>query len=155
MLITEIIPTEEVSSIDLDKYAGKWFVIASIPTIFDRSWNFITESYTLDNDGNIDVHTTFARQKKSRTYTIGAKAFPDKRSNNFKWKVQFVWPFTKDYVIEEIAPDYSYAVVGHPKKEFLYIMSRNAVMDEETLNEIISRCKGKGYQVSRIRRIPQ
>jgi apolipoprotein D and lipocalin family protein len=76
-------------------------------------------------------------------------------SGNAKLKVQFFWPFKGKYWIIDLAEDYSYAVVGHPNKKFLWILSRTATMNENTYQQIISRIKEKGFDISKIKRTKQ
>src|SRR5688572_4856193 len=87
------IAVPSVSSVDLHKYAGKWYVIASIPTNFDKEWNYITETYSLNKNGKVDIETNYIEEGKTKGGIVKAKGFPDKKSHNVKWKVQFVWPF--------------------------------------------------------------
>jgi len=151
----EVVSRTRVASVDLNEYAGKWYVIASIPRKSEKKRNFITETYTLNKKGSIDIKTSYIKQNKSKRQFFKSKGFPQKGSNNFKWKVQFLWPFKRDYIIEELAEDYSYVVVGHPKKKCLYIMSRLNYMNIDQYLEIIKRCSARGYNISNIRRVPQ
>jgi apolipoprotein D and lipocalin family protein len=144
-----------VDSVDLQKYAGKWYVIASIPTQFDKEWNYITETYTLKKDGKIDIETTYFEDGSTKQSTVNSKGFPDKESRNVKWKVQFVWPFKTDYLVEELSSDYSSVVVGHPEKKFLYIMNRTGRMNEEEYIQLLTECGKKGYDLTKLRKIPQ
>ena len=145
----------KVTQVDLQRYSGKWYVIASIPTQFDKEWNYITETYTIAKNGKIDIETTYFEEGKNTQSSVSSKGFPDKDSNNVKWKVQFVWPFKSDYLIEELAADYSYAVVGHPEKKFLYIMSRSGKIQEDTFIQILTECGKKGYDLTQLRKVPQ
>jgi apolipoprotein D and lipocalin family protein len=153
--MNSIIAQNKVKNVDLKKYAGKWFVIASIPTRFDKNWNNITESYSFPEKGEVKVKTTYTKPGKGKEHSVASKGFPDEESYNFKWKVQFVWPFKADYLIEELAEDYSYTVVGHPKKKFLYIMNRTGKMDHELYEAILIRCAKRGYDIGKIHRIGQ
>jgi apolipoprotein D and lipocalin family protein len=144
-----------VQSVDLNKYAGKWYVIACIPTQFDKEWNYTTETYIVNKSGKIDIETSYFEEGKNVQKTVNSKGFPDKESNNVKWKVQFVWPFKSDYLVEELAPDYSHVVVGHPEKKFLYIMNRTGRMTEETYIEVLTLCGKKGYDLTKLRKVPQ
>lgn len=150
-----------VSLVDLNNYAGKWYVIACIPTKVDQHWNYITETYTIRENGKIDIFTTYIKEnrpgskKAPKQKHLRSKGFPQTDSNNFKWKVQFIWPFKVDYLIEEVPEDYSYTIVGHPEKKFLYIMAREKQMNEDLLKNLIQRYKEKGYPVQKLIRIPQ
>jgi apolipoprotein D and lipocalin family protein len=145
----------EVKEVDLKRYSGKWYVIAAITTPFDRHWNHITETYVLNDKGYIDVYTSFTRKNKEKIHRLKARAFPEKESYYKKWKMQFLRLVKRDYLIEELASDYSYAVVGHPKKTFLYILCRQKTMDGATLNEIINRCRQEGYDITKLRKVIQ
>lgn len=154
-LMTQIIGQKAPTSIDLTKYSGKWFVVGVIPTRFDKNWEQVTETYTLNKKGNIDIFTTYVKQGKAESDYVTSKGFPNKKSNYVKWKVQFVWPFRADYVIEEIDEAYSYTVVGHPKKKFLYIMNRTGQMDEQLYNSIAKRAADRGYDMKELRKLIQ
>jgi apolipoprotein D and lipocalin family protein len=69
--------------------------------------------------------------------------------------VQFFWPFKGKYWIIDLADDYSYAVVGHPNKQYLWILSRTATMNDVLFQQITSRLKEKGFDISKIRRTKQ
>lgn len=142
-------------NINLNKFSGKWFVIGVIPTAFDKNWEYVTETYTIKDENKIDIFTTYIKKGKTKTNSVRSKGFPKKEEKNVKWKVQFVWPFKADYLIEEIASDYSYTVVGHPKKKFLYIMNRSGKMAEELYNELVERYSQKGYETGKLQKVLQ
>lgn len=144
-----------VKNVDLSRYAGKWYIIGSIPTRFDKKWRYTTESYALREDGNIDVFTTYVKHDDAKTSTLLSKGFPDHDTNNVEWKVQFIWPFKADYLIEELADDYSYVVVGHPEKKYLYIMNRTGKMNGALYTSIAERCALKGYDIAELRKTVQ
>lgn len=146
---------ETVKQVDLKKYAGKWYVIGFIPTLFDKKWNYTTESYTLNEKGDYDIYTTYRKTKDDRMRSVRSKGFIDKSSGNAKWKVQFVWPFKADYWVIQLADDYSYTIVGNAKKSFLYIMSRTPTLSETTYNKLVEYCKNSGYNISKLRKQQQ
>lgn len=154
-LTSAAIAQSDVKSVDLNKYSGKWYVIASIPTRFDKDWNYATETYTLKENGDIAVFTTYIKEGQTKEKSVKSKGFPDKKTNNVFWQVQFIWPFKADYLIEELAPDYSYVMVGHPKKDFLYIMARNSQMDEKDYNRLVEKARQKGYELKELRKLLQ
>ena len=142
--------------VELERYMGDWRVIANIPTFYEKNAYDAIESYRLNPDGSIfnsyECHRGgFDGQKKR----ITAKAWIANPETNAKWKIQFVWPFKMDYEILEVSPDYSYTVVGHPSKKYVWIMARAPRMDENLLQGIYSRLGGLGYDTARIERVPQ
>lgn len=155
-IITHISAAQNtVKEVDLQKYSGKWHVIASIPTRFDKDWNYCTETYTLNKKGRIDIYTTYIKNGETKQKAVTSKGFPIAKTGNIKWKVQFVWPFRADYLVEELASDYSYVVVGHPKRKYLYIMDRTGRMSNELYLAIVERCRQKGYDMSKLNKLSQ
>ncbi|MDQ3111654.1 MAG: lipocalin family protein [Bacteroidota bacterium] len=142
-----------VDTVDLNKYSGKWYVIGLLPTSYDKNWDYTTETYTLNKKGDYDIYTTYRKNGKDKS--VRSKGFINENSGNKKWKVQFVWPFRADYEIIELGQDYSYTVVGHPQKKFLYIMSRTSKMDDSLYNAIVKRCAENGYETAKMRKQAQ
>ncbi|OKS89310.1 hypothetical protein RG47T_4794 [Mucilaginibacter polytrichastri] len=140
-----------VEKVDLDRYAGKWYSLYSIPTFFDKGSRETTTSYNWDQKGYYDVLTTYKKgDDDEEVHTYKSKLFQVDNTNNSQMKAQFIWPYKVDYWIIELADDYSYVVVGHPDHKFLFIMSRKPSMDKKLYEEIISRCKAKGYAVEKL-----
>lgn len=149
--------TAQVSpdTLDLNKFSGKWYVLASIPGSFDKNWNNITETFTLTDNGNVDIDITYVKQGEAEIRNKKATGFPYTENKNTEWEVRFVWPFTSGYKVEELGPDYSYVVVGHPQKLYFYIMNRTGSMDETLFSEIMMRYIKKGYEVNDLRIVVQ
>jgi apolipoprotein D and lipocalin family protein len=142
-------------TLDLNKFSGKWYVVASIPTCFDKKWNNITETFELAKNGDVDIHITYVKEGEAITREKKAKGFPYKENKNTEWEVQFMWPFTSGYLVEEIAPDYSYVVIGHSQKFYFYIMSRTGTLDEALFRDIMLRAIKKGYETDDLRVVIQ
>lgn len=139
-----------VEKVDLNKYSGKWYSLSSIPTFFDKGSRETTTTYNWDAKGYYDVLTTYKKGDDQDVHTYKSKLFQVEGSNNSQMKAQFIWPYKVDYWIIELADDYSYVVVGHPDHKFLFIMSRKPSMDKKLYDEIVARCKAKGYAVEKL-----
>lgn len=113
-------PLETVPFVDLNKYAGKWFEIASYPQRFQKGCHCTTAEYTISHKGYVIVENRCNRDSiNGKQSYIKGKAFVEKKSGNAKLKVQFFWPFKGKYWIIDLANDYSYAVVSHPNRKYL------------------------------------
>jgi len=147
---------QTVPNVDLNKYAGKWFEIASYPQRFQKGCHCTTAEYTLSDKGYVIVENRCNRDSvNGKQSYIKGKAFVDKNSGNAKLKVQFFWPFKGKYWIIDLAGDYSYAVVSHPDKKYLWILSRTAKMDEVIYEQIIGRLREKGFDISKLQKTMQ
>jgi apolipoprotein D and lipocalin family protein len=143
---------QTVPNVDLAKYAGKWYEIASFPQRFQKGCHCTTAEYTPTEKGYIIVENRCNKDSVKGTLSyIKGKAFVEKNSGNAKLKVQFFWPFKGKYWIIDLADDYSYAVVSHPNKKYLWILSRTPLMDEKEYQAIIERTREKGLDVSKLR----
>jgi apolipoprotein D and lipocalin family protein len=67
----------------------------------------------------------------------------------------FFRPFWADYWIIDLGANYEYAVVGHPRRDYLWILSRTPTMDGAVYNGIVARLRAQGYEVERLNRTPQ
>ena len=145
------VPLDTVEKIDLTRYMGKWYEIASFPNSFQKGCACTTAEYELTDDGYVRVVNSCRRDSVTGklSQAVG-KAFVVEGSNNTKLKVQFFWPFRGDYYIIDIAPDYSYAAVGNPKRKYLWILSRTPVMGKEIYDSIVERVREKGFDVARL-----
>ena len=77
------------------------------------------------------------------------------RSRQARWKAQFIWPFRVDYLILETAPDYSWALVGHPGRDLAWVFSRTPELDPQLYDKLLEKLRERGYAPERLRRIPQ
>jgi apolipoprotein D and lipocalin family protein len=149
-------PLQTVPHVDLNKYSGKWYEIAAYPQRFQKGCHCTTAEYTLSDKGYVIVENSCNRDSvNGKQSYIKGKAFVESNSGNAKLKVQFFWPFKGKYWIIDLAEDYSYAVVTHPNKKYLWILSRTSKMDDAVYQEIISRLKVKGFDLSKIKKTEQ
>jgi apolipoprotein D and lipocalin family protein len=148
-------PLETVPMVDLNRYIGRWYEIASFPTWFQKDCLGSTADYSLRPDGDIEVLNRCRKAPDGALDSARGRAWVTDPATNAKLKVQFIWPFRGDYWIIDLGRDYDYAVVGHPSREYLWILSRTARMGDELYARILERLKQKGYDVSRLVKTPQ
>jgi apolipoprotein D and lipocalin family protein len=143
---------QTVPFVDLKRYAGKWYEIASFPQFFQRNCYCSTAEYTLTDKDYVIVENRCKKGSvNGKNANIIGKAFVVANSGNAKLDVLFFWPFKGKYWIIDLADDYSYAVVSHPNKKYLWILSRTPQMDATTYAQILSRIKAKGIDLSKIK----
>ena len=134
-----------VPAVNAQRFAGKWYSLTSIPTPLDKNWRETIDIYSLQKDGSYDVLTPYRKAGETKQREIRSKLFQVKGGNGSRMKAQLLWPFKIDYWVIELADDYSYCVVGHPKAKYLFIMSRTPTINPQLLRGIITRCKAMGY----------
>jgi apolipoprotein D and lipocalin family protein len=143
---------ETVPFVDLAKYAGKWYEIASFPQYFQKGCNCTTAEYTLSEKGYVIVENRCRKDSiNGKESYIKGRAFVKRNTGNAQLKVQFFWPFRAKYWIIDLADDYSYAVVSHPNRKYLWILSRTPKMDAQIFERIILRLKNNQFDISKLK----
>jgi apolipoprotein D and lipocalin family protein len=143
---------ETVSSVDLNRYIGKWYEIAAFPQSFEKNCTATTAEYSLLPGGKVRVLNS------CRLKTLDGKLKVAKgwakiadRETNAKLKVTFFWPFFGDYWILDLGADYDYVMVGSPDRNYLWFLSRTPALPEETLAHLRAKAEDLGFDVSRLK----
>lgn len=146
---------EVVESVDLSRYAGRWYEIARLPNRFEKKCaDSVTADYALRPDGKIEVVNRCRKTNGQFTTAKGRAKIVDKKTNA-KLKVTFFWPFYGDYWILDLGPNYEHAVVGDPSRDYLWILSREPRMDEAVYQKLLARMQSRGFKTEQMIRTSQ
>ena len=141
---------QPVAQVDLQRYAGTWYEIASYPMIFQRQCiGDTTANYAEDKDGSVVV-TNRCRTESSFAQVSG-KATAVEGGGNARLKVSFFWPFRSDYWVIGLDSDYRWAVVGNPNRKYLWILSRTPQLAQPELDAALAAAKAQGYDLAELR----
>lgn len=144
-------PLAVVDEVDLDRYLGTWFEIASYPAWFAKNCTGVTAEYSLREGGGISVvNRCYKGALDGKLKEARGRAKVVDPESNAKLKVSFFGPFWGDYWILELDSEYQWVLVGEPKRKYLWILSRTPSLDQDTLDEILSRLPEKGYSRDRL-----
>lgn len=149
-------PLHVVDEIELERYLGRWYEIASLPQRFQEGCVATTANYTrldatrirVENECRDETFDGELRRAEGLAWVV------DPDQSLAKLKVQFFWPFSGDYWVIELDPEYRYAVVGHPSRDYLWILARTPTMDEALYERILKRSVAQGYDLGALRRTP-
>lgn len=147
-----------VQEVDAQKLLGSWYEIARLPNFFQsEDWVGARDRYEMTDTGHLRV-----------SYLYHVKSFdaPEKEMKFKMWRrpadlptgkfrFQALWPFTTDYWIIALDPDYRYMAVGYPNRKMLWIMSRSPSMEAQNYQKLLEDLRAQGYDVSRLIRVPQ
>jgi apolipoprotein D and lipocalin family protein len=149
-------PMSTVARVELERFMGDWYVIASIPTRIERGAHNAVENYALAADGTIATTFTFradAFDGPLKTYT--PRGFVLDRQTNARWGMRFVWPIKADYRIIYLDPDYTHTVIGRQKRDYVWIMARTPQIPEADYRRLLQVVAGFGYDPGEVRVVPQ
>jgi len=149
-------PLAVVETVDVNRYLGKWYEIASYPAWFQKGCTATTAEYSLLPDGKIQVVNRCRKDSlEGPLKESKGKAEVVDSATNAKLKVWFFWPFKGNYWIIDLAPDYQWAVVGEPSRKYLWILSRTPTLDAAVYQSILKRLPQKGYAPEKLKRTEQ
>lgn len=142
--------------VDLDRYMGRWWVIGNIPYFAERGKIASADIYALRPDGKIDNVFVYRKAFDKPEKRMNALATVVPGSNNTRWKIAFFGGLLQaDYLILEVAPDYSWALIGQPSGKLAWVFSREQRMDDAQFNALRDKFAAYGYQPADIKRVPQ
>lgn len=142
------IDNRTVQTFDVTRFMGKWYEIARYDHRFEEGMNRVTATYTLLDNGRIEVLN--AGYKDGKYKGIKGKAKQPDAADPGKLKVSFFLWFYADYYVLDIDPDYRYVLVGSSSDKYLWIMSREAILPDNVLQELLDKLRRRGYDTDRL-----
>jgi apolipoprotein D and lipocalin family protein len=140
-------PPLDVAPVDLTRFQGKWYEIAKLPRITESGCEGTTAFYRLTKPDTLDV--THECRTGSGTRNVTASAIVADRDVPAKLSLD-VGGFWGDYWIIEVGASYEYAVIGHPSRDYLWILSRTPTLASTTLDGVLERARSQHFDVSRL-----
>ena len=141
-------PLRTVAHVDLDRYLGRWYEIARLPTRFEKDLTHVTADYARNPDGSVRV--TNAGRRGQQPKTVTGRATVTDPTTNARLEVSFFWPFTGNYWVMELDPAYQWALVGEPSREYLWVLSRQPRLNPTVMRNLIARARLEGFPVEKL-----
>jgi apolipoprotein D and lipocalin family protein len=149
-------PIKPVAQIDLSRFMGKWYVIASIPTRFEKSAYNAVETYELQPDGNVDTMFQFRNSAfDTPVKTIHSTGYVKHGTGDAVWGVQVLWPIKAQYIVAYVKDDYSQTIVARDARDYTWIMARTPTIPQADYDALVLRVVNLGYPRAGIRKVPQ
>jgi apolipoprotein D and lipocalin family protein len=156
-------PLDTVPSIDVGRYMGKWYEVARLPNPFQNMCESdVTAMYSQMHDGKLKVINVCKKSDGSITSVEGSARQARSSQQNSKLQVRFapawlswlpvVWG---DYWVIDLAADYSYAVVGEPNREYLWVLSRTPKIEPALYEKIVEGIAAKGFDIAKLQKTLQ
>jgi apolipoprotein D and lipocalin family protein len=147
---------EVQAGLDLERYLGTWYEIASYPASFQRGCTATTASYVRDGSGVLRVRNTCRRGglDGKPSSVSGYLRVPDP-ADPARLEVSFFRPFWADYWVLAVADDYGWALVGTPNRKYLWVLARTRTLDDATWTSLVGRLAASGWDTGRLVRTLQ
>ncbi len=143
--------TQPVPAVDLDRYLGDWYEIASIPQPYTKGCFCTRARYSLKTDGDILVDNTCHKNSvDGKLSEAKGSAYVVDKVTNAKLSVTFFWPFYGDYWIIGLDPYYRYALVSNRDGSDLWILSRTPKLDPEFYQRALQIADDNGIDITQL-----
>jgi apolipoprotein D and lipocalin family protein len=149
-------PIRPAGPIDLSHFVGTWYVIASVPTNFEKSAYNAVETYKVRPDGNVDTMFRFRDGAfDTPVKTIHSTGYVKAGTGSAVWGVQVFWPIKAQYIVAYLKDDYSETIVARDARDYTWIMARTPTISQADYDALLSRVIDLGYSRASIRKVPQ
>ena len=148
------LPTAE--NVNIDRFMGRWYVHGYTPIIVDKDAHNAIEHYRLDADKKIQTTYQFRDGGvDAKIKTLTPVGWVDEEvDSNAEWRMQFIWPFTSDYIILHIDADYSETIIAHPSRKYAWIMLRSDLVSDADYDRLLSKLNAVGYDTNLMQKLP-
>lgn len=153
---TDMQKIKPVANVDLQRYMGTWYVLASIPTGFETDGNNAVETYTLQPGNRVKTVFQFRRGSfDAPLKTIESTGYVADGTGNAVWGVQVFWFFRAQYLVAFLNDDYSQVIVARDKRDYVWVMARTPTVSQPDYDALVQRVKDLGYPVDKLVKVPQ
>lgn len=143
--------------VDLQRYQGTWYELARLPMFFQRKCVQSQAQYGLRADGKIDV-TNSCTDADGKVQQVQGVAEPQVAGQTDKLWVTFDNWFSRlfpsltrgQYWVLYHDQDYRVALVGHPDRDYLWLLSRTPAVTDETRNHLLEIARQQGYDTKEL-----
>jgi len=148
-------PLEPVDYVDLDRYMGRWYLIANIPN-FAESGNIAPYvEYSRRADGLIDDKYTAQEEFGGPTFTKDGYIEITSPMTGAEGRITFMQPLWRDYAVIYLDPEYRYTVVGLQDRDYIWFFAREPKLSDEMFRTMLDVARKNGFDVTQIMRFPR
>ena len=139
-----------VDNFDANRYLGTWYEIARLDHRFERGLEQVSAHYSLNPDGSIKViNRGYDPEQRQWQQAEGTAKFVAEPTIG-QLKVSFFGPFYGGYNVLQLAPDYRYALISGPDRDYLWILARSASLPEQDLKFLVAEAKRMGFATEQL-----
>jgi len=147
---------EAVPWLDLERFLGHWHGVAWLPLPAQRRCaGELTLEYAPRDDGLIAVHSACLDEEGHLGESHGVLRQPEPLREPAKlqlrfapaWldRLRFVW---NEHWVIGLDRDYRWAMVGEPRRRYLWILGREARMDYHLFEDLKAIARRMGYDLA-------
>ena len=148
-------PLEAVGYVDLDRYMGRWYLIANIPNFAERGNIAPYVEYSRRTDGRIDDKYTAYEEFGEKPFTKDGYIEITNPMTQAEGRITFLPPLWRDYAVIYLDDDYRYTVVGLQDRDYIWFFARESHIDSEVWEDMLEVAEENGFDVTQILKFPR
>jgi apolipoprotein D and lipocalin family protein len=148
-------PLPTPANVDIARYIGKWYTVATLPQFYTRSCKGQTAEYQVLNERQISVLNTCIK-KNGETKDIEGVATIINLQTNAELEVKFdtfwnrIFNVKGDYTIIKLGEGYDTVMVGSKDRKSLWIMSRTPAINEAVYKDYVVNASYLNFKVEKL-----
>jgi apolipoprotein D and lipocalin family protein len=151
-------PLETVQDFRVEPYLGTWHEIAAIPAWFQRDCarDTMAQYQPAAESGQIEVVNSCRREDGTLLEADGRARFTGPEHEGrlevtfVKLLGHWVWPIAGAYDVIALDPGYRWSLVGHPSRDYAWILAREQQLDDAVLSQLKKRLAAAQYDPCRL-----
>jgi len=139
---------------DLNRYAGHWYEIASIPGFLQSRCARDTEvDYTSAENGALAAQTRCIRadgtseSTESRVRTLDPSVPGALKVTSVNFLGVWWYPFGRESIVIAVGPDYRWVALGHPSLRYGRIIAREPALSDDSLKGAAAALGGQQFDL--------
>lgn len=149
------LPAMPVADLDVHRFVGDWYEIARIEQGWGRPLIRSRVEYSLADNGTLDIisrgfHPGTNRWSESR----GSARFVESPPTG-AMKASFFGPFSEDYHVVAVDPDYRWAMIMGDSPDSFRLLSRTPVLASDLADMLLERAVEMGVDADRVHWVMQ
>ncbi len=154
-------PLPTVPKVDVPRFMGDWYVLGAIPASQEANAFNGVETYRLRPGTDDVIEATYVFRDggfDGELVKLEPVGYVDDEGGGARWGMKFWWwqgPFRLEYLIAWLDPDYTRTIIARSARDYVWIMARTPEIPEAQWDELVLAAGGMGYDVEKLRRVPQ
>lgn len=148
-------PLKSVGYVDMDRYMGRWYMIANIPYFAEAGNVAVHVEYARRADGLYDDRYTGRDSFDLPPFVKNGLIEITNPMTNAEGRITFLPPLWQDFSIVFLDEDYRHSVIAHPSRNYAWVFSREPRMSDSAYQAALAALADNGFDITRVLKIPQ